>query len=547
MTAEAQPTGTGTDTDAGAGKGRAKPARAMLSIVSVTLLKGLGSVLGLLIAMGIATLFGASAATDAFFLGRRVTSNLAMGLERAYHLLQVPPLVRVARTEGLAALRIHLTRSARWLLLVSLAATALGLVLAGPIVRLLAPGFDAERVDSAVLYFRILLLTMPISAVTALSGATLNALQLYSLPVLARLAPRLAILVALLLVPVVGFGLGGLAVATLLGTIAMGIAFGVAGRRVFARDDGPVTPASDHPPAELGRHRIIAMLLAQLHVIGASWIDIAFASTTGEGMVAAYDFAQRMVNMTPGLVTNSVVLVYYTHFAIASADRDNDAFRVLVRDSIRTSLFFILPLSISLVLLGGPFIHVVLQHGRFTVEDARITASVFAILALLMPINAVLGSLVSAIFADGRLPQLAMIAGSTAMGLALRIGFDLAFVPRLGLVAVPVGALLAMAGVLVTLWIWLSRQGGAPVRISEARPFASLALATVLAGVAVWLTREAVLPAEDAGRLRMLAALALSGVTGGLTFLLAAALTGLPEVRALTRRLARRLERKRKP
>lgn len=534
MTAAPHPAGPDT--------GRGAP-RTMLSIVSVTLLKGLGSVLGLLIAMGIATLYGASAATDAYFLGRRVTSNLAMGLERAFHLLQVPPLVRVARNEGMEALRLRLSVSARRLLLVSLAATALGLLLAEPIVRLLAPGFDADRVDRAVLYFRILLLGMPISAVTALSGATLNALQLYSLPVLARLAPRLAILLALLLVPVAGFGLGGLAVATLLGTIVMGVAFGLAGRRVFARDHPPVVPAPAQPPPELGRHRIVAMLVAQFHIIGAGWIDIAFASTTGEGMVAAYDFAQRMVNMTPGLVTNSVVLVYYTHFAIASAERDGAAFRVLVRDSIRTSLFFILPLAVSLVLLGGPFIHVVLQHGRFTAEDARITAAVFAILALLMPINAVLGSLVSAIFADGRLPQLAMIAGSTALGLALRIGFDLAFVPRLGLVAVPVGALLSMAGILVMLWIWLSRHSGAPVRMGELRPFVSLALASALAGIAIWLTREAVLPAGDAGRLRMLAALGLSGAAGGLTFLLSAALTGLPEVRALTRRLARRLGR----
>lgn len=531
----------------------------MISILGVSALKGLGSVLGLVITMAIATLFGASATVDAFFLARRVTSNLAVALERAFHLLQVPALVQLARNKGLDALRERLLARARWVLIASLLATALGMALAGPIIRTLAPGFDAGQVLEAALYFRIMLLGLPISAVTALSGAVLNALQLYSLPVMARLAPRLAVLLALALIPV-GFGIGALAVATLLGTIAMGMVFGITGRRVLASGQPlpvPAAPAAQivpavsavsapaaAMPAVAGRGRIIAMLVAQFHVIAAGWIDLGFASTTGAGRVAIYDFAIRMVNMTPGLVTNSVVLVYYTHFAMALADRDRAAFRGLVGDSIRATLFFVLPVAVALFLLGEPVVRTFLQHGRFGAEDAALTARILTILALLVPVNAVLGSLSSAIFADEQMPQLAMIGGSILLALAIRIGFDLVMVPRIGLVAVPLGSLLSMLGILVVLWIWLSRHGGALVQRHEARPFAALALAAALAGLAIWLMREAVLTGGDASRLRMLVAIGASLAAGGTVYLLVTVLAGLPETAALRRRLAGRAGRR---
>ncbi|MEZ5885271.1 MAG: lipid II flippase MurJ [Paracoccaceae bacterium] len=520
--------------------------RPFLSIVYVTAIKGLGSVISLLTAVGIANFFGAGTATDAYFLARRVTSNLGIGLERAFHLLQVPPLVQFARMHGIPALRDRLSRASALVLLISLAVTIPAFVWAAPVVGLLAPGFDQTQLPEAVFYFRILLLTVPISAVTALSGATMNALRRFSLPVLARLAPRGAVLLALMLVPL-GFGFSAIAVAVVAGTALMGLIFAIALRRVF-RDPGTVVQADANQGQEgaFSRARIAAMLIAQAHVLGASWIDLAFASTAGDGNVAAYDFAQRLVNMTPGLVTNSVMLVYYTEFANALTDRDVEGFRRLIRDSLRLSLFFVLPICVGLALLAGPLVAAVLQHGSFSAEDAKRTAGVVAVLALLLPVNAALGSIVSAIFADSRLPHLRMILVSTGLAIAARVLFDWWAVPRYGLIGVPVGVLLAMTLLFLSLYFWLSSHLGALLHRDEVAPFLGLAAAGLGCGAVVWLLREALIHAGS-GRFALLSAMALTAVAGALTFLLIAGLCGLPEARQMTRRLLRPLSRGKRP
>ncbi|WP_264212627.1 murein biosynthesis integral membrane protein MurJ [Leisingera thetidis] len=496
--------------------------------------------LSLIIALAIANLFGAGHVTDAFFFARRLVSNCAAGLDRAFQLLQVPPLVRLAETQGLAVLSAHLRKRLWQVFLIASALCAAAYAMAGEIVDVLAPGFSEEQCRTAETYFRILLVVLPLSAATALAGATLNALRLFRLPVIARLLPRLCALVALAMVPVFAFGLGAVALAIAAGTVVMAVFFAICIRHAVSQDWTAVNTSA--PQQTFSRGRVWAMLLSQFHLIGAIWIDMAMASLTGEGGVATLEFAQRMTNMAPGVVTNSVVIVYYTEFASHLARGNQEAFRKSVQESLRATLLFVMPAAVTLFMLNKPLVAVLLGHGAFEPWAVEQTASIIAWLAPLLVVNALLGTLASALFADPKLPHVRIIVTSITTALAARLCLNWLFLPHYGVLTVPAASLASMTLLMVILYVWLAYALGPLVRLREIRPFAAMALASAAAAAAIW-SVQAAAAREMAGRLEMTAVAALATLCGGLAFLAVATLLKVPETRRIRQALRKAARR----
>jgi peptidoglycan biosynthesis protein MviN/MurJ (putative lipid II flippase) len=517
------------------------------SIISVTFWKSIGLGLSVAIALVIANLFGAGATTDAFFLARRVTSNIAAAVERTFQFLQVPPLVRMAELHGLRVLAQHLRRRSWQLFLAAAVVCATLFALSPQLIQGLAPGFDDMQRASAVTYLRILLTVLPLSAATALSGATLNALRLFRLPVVARLLPRAVALLVLFLVPVYALDLGAVALGIAFGTVAMAAVFMWGVRRALYHDHRSVAPlattATRHIGPEYSRGRIVAMLLAQFHLFGAGWIDMAMASMTGAGGIATLEFAQRMTNMTPGVVTSSVITVYYTEFSSHIARGRPEAFRQSVQNAMRATLLFVLPAALLLLMLNKPLVALLLGHGAFDAWAVQQTASIMAILAPLLVVNALCGTLASALFADPALPHLKIILSIVFVALTVRIGANWLLLPVIGILAVPLASLLAVASMLAVFHVQLVRNFGTLVRRSEISPFAAMAMASLLSAAAIW-GLQGITEALQPTRIELIATTAASVLCGGLVFVLVATFLGVPELQRLRQFVTRWISRR---
>ncbi len=512
-----------------------------VSILFVTILKAIGTALGVVVAVGVANLFGASAATDAFFLARRIILNISVAVERAFQMLQVPPMVELLRQQGLPAMKRVLNRQRVIVFGVSAVMTCLAFIYAQNLMAIFAPGFNADQTTAGVYYLRIMLLTLPITAVTGLTGAALNAIHVFSLPVAARLVPRLLIVMALFLVPL-GFGLEVLSWAAVMGTLAMGTIFAIAIHRAFSIVNLSSPVLSEPSRSVFTRKRVVAMLIAQFHVLGASWIDMGFASLTGPGGVAILEFGQRLVNLAPGLVTSSVVMVYYTEFATALAAGETERFRSLMRQSLRTTLFMVLPLSVGLILFSREIVQILLEHGSFDTEASRRTQQIVAILGPILPLNALLGTLSAAIFADARLPHIRIVLVSAVLAVAVRVTIDLAYIETLGVIAVPIAAFAGMIVLVFVTYASLTLWIGAPIKLSESKPFIALALATFGSAATMWALRKGMIDGSE-HRIWMAVDIALAAAAGLLVYLLLAAALHLPEVGIVRRRFVKLSER----
>lgn len=437
------------------------------AIIALAVSKGAGAAISVGVVIAMANAFGAGATTDAFFFARRMIENLIAMVERGAHDLLVPGYVRTAHRQGTGALRSRSGRTARLALLISAAACLIAFVSARPMLALLAPGFSAQSLEKAVLFFRIILLSLPLAIMTSISVAALNSLRHFALPAMARFLPRLFMLVVLA-TPLVVHGLTLVSIAFVLGTLVMTVIFGWLAHRAFRGEPEREPPI--RTPGPTGRRergatgtRLVALIVIQAHTMAAAAIDFGFASMAGEGSIAALEYGQRLVNMAPGLVASSIAVVYYTELSAALGRGDQQHFTMLVANAMRRSTLVAVPFAAMIFALREPVVLALLAHGEYSLEAAAMTTSVVGILAPLLLISLVLGTLFSILLADDESNLLQVAIVSSALAIIVRLGFDWTAIDRLGLVTVPIGMLLGLGTLFLVMYVMIRRHYRRPL------------------------------------------------------------------------------------
>jgi len=380
---------------------------------SLAFAKGAGLGLSLCLSFLLASTLGAGVATDAFFLVRRLTRSLSTALDRALLTIYVPPIVRVARRQGGAAvarlLRPHLAR----ILGPGVACAAALCVFAPWIVSAVGPGFGPERAELATRLLRILSLLVPVALAAALATGLLNALRWFGRPAFAAELPRVA-LIAVLLLLAPPFGVTALSWA-LVGGSALAVLVLLLPVRAALRGlpcdlQAPAQASSEAAIESVGperdaageglrlRGRTLPMALAQLHNQGSVWLDIAFASTLGVGLVSVLEYSTRLTGLVPGIVSGSLITVTYTELSHRAAEGSEDSpAKPKVAGTLRTLLFLVLPVLAFLAVGADRIVSVLLEHGAFGPQAATQTAAVVRWLGPAILLSAMMSTLVSAL------------------------------------------------------------------------------------------------------------------------------------------------------
>ena len=173
-----------------------RPWRAAQSFSGVTLISGLGAVVGLVSNAFIAFHFGASWKTDAFFLAQSIPLVLA-------HLLQSGPLpsvflpifIRIRTERSPEAAWRFLNNLLNLILVLSLFLAVLGYFLAPWIIHFVGAGFDQSTWATSVRVLRFLIITVLSHTISGLLVIALNALNLFVLPATFSLLPALGVVV----------------------------------------------------------------------------------------------------------------------------------------------------------------------------------------------------------------------------------------------------------------------------------------------------------------------------------------------------------------
>jgi putative peptidoglycan lipid II flippase len=540
-----EPTTTGGETKAGIALAQSRGLqRAFVSNVRVlTGARVIGILLSFALSVMLADKFGAGATSDAFFLVRRLVTSVAAALERAIRLMFVPLIIAELHSSHATFKRRFFPAGSIRIGIVTVCVALVLTTFASPVVGLIAPGFDEQRAALAQQLLRILVWVIPLTLITALSLSWLNAARTFGKPELIKAAPRFFGVVALwTMVPL--YGVDALAWAILLGTaLAAWITWRLA-QRLLRKPwtaggiVGSMRELESPRPRSSSGKRLAVLLIGQLHMQGALWIDLAFASTLMVGAVSTLEYAQRLFGLLPGVLANSLLTVAYTELSHNAAQSDYSGLRARIADTIRANLFLTLPAGVVLVGVADVAVDLLLRHGAF---DATAAAETTLVMRCMLPglmVNILASALLHSVIVDAQLPSVRIISIATAIGLGSRVLIFLIVVPRFELVGLVLGSAGAMLVVAAVLYIQIRRSWGGVLSRIDMWTLVRIAACGVVASAALFLVRGVIdflLPRTDAWQL--VAALA-SAASAAMVYLLAARWLGVQELRLVAGRLS---------
>ncbi|RIK35652.1 MAG: hypothetical protein DCC58_20255, partial [Chloroflexi bacterium] len=330
----------------------------------------------------VAARFGATTASDSYFLGAYVAVMLVTIL--------VSESAAPAAVVSLSMQRRDTAERQGWPLWLVLLGSGLGLTvvalalvfLADPLAALLAPGFNAAALETTA---RALVATAPVVVLlgmTWLVAAWLNAGNRFVLPAL--ITPLVALGACLPLLA----GTTDPAYAAFGWTIGAFIALCalLGGSRLLRASSGPA-PAARVDRAMFRAGLTIALPLLMLTVVTQSTeiADRVIASHVGEGAVTTVSLAKKTIILPSTILVAAVGAVVLPFISRREADIERaDAFG----RTLNLSLFFLLPTAAFLILLRGDVVRILYGRGEFGPQDIQVTATLLGLYAVaLVPTN----------------------------------------------------------------------------------------------------------------------------------------------------------------
>ncbi len=325
--------------------------------------------------MLIATLFAASAATDAFVVAFRIPNLLRrLFAEGAFSQAFVPMLAEYKNRRGEAEAKQLVDRTATTLALALLAVTVLGVALSPLIVYLSAPGFSADA-DKFELTVRMLRVTFPyilFISLVSLAGGILNTWSRFAIP---------AFTPTLLNLSFIG---GALFFAPYFDPPVMALAWSVfAGGVLQLALQAPALARLGMLPrprvalSDPGVRRILVLMGPA--VIGVSvsqlslLINTMFASFLQHGSVSWLYYADRLMEFPTALLGVALGTVLLPSLSRHHADAATDEYSRLLDWGLRLTLMLAAPAALALAILSVPLIATLFHHGRFTEQDVFMT------------------------------------------------------------------------------------------------------------------------------------------------------------------------------
>ncbi len=337
-----------------------------------------------------ARIFGASVATDAFFVAFRIPNLLRrLFAEGAFSQAFVPILgeFKAQRPEAeTRALIDHVATVLTWALV---AVTVLGMFATPAVVWLLAGGLKGDRCgavaqtgmadggfDLAVMLTRFMFPYIALIGLVAGASAILNTWRRFAVPAVTPVLLNISFIVCSLYVaphvdpPVLALAIGVIAggIAQLAFQIPALMRIGMLPRigfnlRAALADPGVRRVLRQMVPATF------AVSIAQISLI----INTNIASHLGCGSVSWITYADRLMEFPTALLGVALGTVLLPALSTANAEGRAQDVSELLDWGMRLSLMLALPCSLALWLIAQPLTATLFHYGKFTALDVIAT------------------------------------------------------------------------------------------------------------------------------------------------------------------------------
>jgi len=339
-----------------------------------SLLAVISKLLGFAREAAMAAVFGASASTDAYFVAQNIPTVLFSVVGSALTAVAVPVFVEYRSGGKHHEFERLVWSSGNLVLLGSALLSAVGILFAEPLTRLVAPGFASEAVATAKSLAQIMMFLIMFQALSGWATGVLNAHQHFLAPAAVGLPLNMICILGILLAST-NQNIHLVAWATLIG-----------GASQFFIQIPPLHRQLQHyrwlldfshpglrKMARLGVPVIVGVSCNQVNIL----IDRMLASGLEPGSISALSYAQRVLQLPYGLLAAPILMVLYPSLANYASSEDWVGLRRALNRGLTSLALLFVPVTVGMLVLRVPLIRFLFERGAFDSSDTARTSIAF--------------------------------------------------------------------------------------------------------------------------------------------------------------------------
>jgi putative peptidoglycan lipid II flippase len=358
-------------------------------------------ILGFVRDMVIAHTFGATGATDAFFVAFKIPNFLRrLFAEGSFSQAFIPVLAEYKERYAREEMQKFINNTGGTLAGILFVVTLIGIITAPVIIMLFSPGFphDGTRFELASYMLRITFPYLFFISLTAFAGSVLNTHNHFLGPSLTPIFLNLTMIVAAIwLAPLFKEPIIALAWGVFIAGIIQ-LLFQYPFLRYFR-----LVPRFKWGWADPGVKRILKLMVPALFGVSVAQIgilvDTVIASFLREGSITWLYNAERLMEFPLGVFGVALSTVVLPHLSRKHAANQQDEFMSTMNWGLQTVLLVGVPSGIVLILLANPLMVCIFNYGRFTNFDSLMSAHALMAFSIGVPFFMLVKILASGFYA----------------------------------------------------------------------------------------------------------------------------------------------------
>lgn len=330
----------------------------------------LSRVLGLVRDRLLASNFGISPQTDAYTAAFRIPDLLfTLLVSGAFAVAFIPVFLGYFERKKIDEAWKVTSIILNLIIVATLGLAVVTFIFASPLVRVIAPGFDAYRHDLCVTLTRIMLITPFLFGISSLFGSLQQAFNRFLLFAMASVFYNIGIIVGIVyfskfftIEPIYGVAWGVVAgtalqaVMQIFGTLGLGFKYGF-NFHFF------------HP----GVKRIIKLMIPRSLDLGIdqiNWIiETAIGSRLVAGSLTSYYYANNLKNVPLGLFGGAIATAAFPRLIRAARSKDKSKLPTKIVQNLRLIIYLALPSAFVAVILRGYIVRLLFGFGDQTTAN----------------------------------------------------------------------------------------------------------------------------------------------------------------------------------
>ncbi|KPJ56982.1 hypothetical protein AMJ49_02990 [Parcubacteria bacterium DG_74_2] len=246
------------------------------------------------------------------------------------------------------------------------------------LLKLVTPGFEKEQFEKTVLLTRILFLSPILLGLSNIFSGILQYFNRFLVYSLSPILYNLGIIFGILIFSP-HFGILGVVFGVILGCLLHLLI------QIPAAKNCGFKYSKIFNFKNFGIKRVFLLILPRALGISAQQLNLiiitAIASTLASGSISVFNFANNIQNFPIGIIGISFAIATFPVLSRAWAKNQKDEFIKNLSSTFRQIVFLIIPASILIFSLKNQIVMILLRHGQFSLELARLTAASLGIFA----------------------------------------------------------------------------------------------------------------------------------------------------------------------